>query len=186
MTLAQEASVPKALQLHVLAELMRNLHPYVDDVWSTQHPKMRFSNRRIESELNPQPLPPIDMGRPRIHEVASLVVSSMLQTLRTLDHQDEGKQKSSAMRMSRDIGELADWCGTVPTSERIRELLRKLGVPFPPVPDPEPWADWTSVVMSAVLFADAAAMMQQPELANAFNDAADRTLEAGLKMGGFA
>jgi hypothetical protein len=176
----------KALQLNVLAELMRNLNPRIDDVWGTQHPKMRFSVSRLESELNPQPLPPINSGRPRIHNVASMVMSSMFETIQNLELQDKDQQQATSKRMLRQISDLADWCGTVPINEKIRELLKKLKGPFPPIPDPEPHPDWTSVVMTAVLFADAAAMLQQPELAEAFNKAADQTLDAGLKMGGFA
>jgi hypothetical protein len=175
--------MPKALQLNVLAEFMRNLHPHVDDLWGPERPNVRVIDRLGPVALNPQPLPPL---LPRIHNVAAMVITSMLHTVRHLEYQNEKDQQITVRRMTQQLDDLAGWCGTVPVSERIRALLKKLGIPIPPIPDPEPHPDWTSVIASAALFADAASMMTQPALAEAFNNAADKTLEAGLTMGGFA
>lgn len=173
----------KALELNVLGELLRTWRPKIGD-WGPELPNVR---RQRFAELNPQPLPPVETGRsPQIHEVAGYLMDRMLAKLDALEYQGKDQRQATVEVMSRQIGELADWCGTVPVSERIRELLKKLGHRFPPVPDPEPHPDWKSVIVTAALFADAAALAGHPALADAFDAGADKLLAVGLEMGGFA
>jgi hypothetical protein len=174
----------KALELHVLAALIRNLHPHIDDLWGPELPNVRMRQNMVSAvALNPQPLPPI---RPRIHNVAAMVTGTMFETLRMVEYQGKEQQQIAHKRIVQQLDDLVEWCGTVPASEKLRELLKKLGLPFPPIPDPEPHPDWTSVVAAAALFADAAMIVSQPALADAFNNAANLALDVGLKMSGIA
>jgi hypothetical protein len=102
-----------AIHRRLLAIIGRRL-PAIYDV-IPRGPLSRFS----EASLNPQPLPP--------HELGAAVAAEFVRTAWLAD------------RFGRDLGlafsDLDDWCPTVP---------RRLKLPpwWPPIPEPEPRPDW--------------------------------------------
>jgi hypothetical protein len=175
------------LQLNVLAELLLKIHPKYDDEWGPELPNVRRIGDLVF--LNPQPLPPIAELRGRdgikVHQVANAVINRMLVHIDGMQYGNPDERDRASGMMAKQVAMLADWCGTVPVSVRIAELLKKLGWKFPPPPEPDPHPDWSSMVMAAASFARAATLVDNAELALALNAGADRILAAGLKQGGF-
>ncbi len=175
------------LQLNVLAELLRKLHPKYGD-WGPELPNVRMFGDLVA--LNPQPLPPkairISAQPPAVHDIADAFIGHMLAQLNTLQYANEGDQKRAGKLMAEQVSDLADWCGTVPLSEKLRELLKKWKWPWPWPPEPDPHPDWASMVAAAATFARAATLVDSPELARALTDGAERVLTAALDQGGFS
>jgi hypothetical protein len=185
----------KTLQLSVLGELLQYLRPKNVSDWGPELPNVHPEKVGNLVSLNPQPLPPLahfaepssfTHRRPEVHEIAGLFLNRMLMQLDALEYEGKDEQKQAVQVMSRQAAILAEWCGTVPRSERIRELLRKLRWRFPPIPDPDPQPDWQSLLITAGLFAHAATIAGHEELSAALNKGAERILDAGIKTGGLS
>jgi hypothetical protein len=185
----------KTLQLSVLGELLQYLRPKNVSDWGPELPNVNVGKFGNIVALNPQPLPPIaDFSeqvafsgrRPEVHEIAGLFLNLILIQLDALEYHGKDDQKQAVQVMSRQVGLLADWCGTVPVNVRIRELLKKLRWRFPPIPDPEPEPNWQSLLITAGLFAHAASIAGHDELSSALNKGAEQILDAGIKAGGLS
>lgn len=185
----------KTLQLSVLGELLQYIRPKNVSDWGPENPHVHADKVGNLVALNPQPLPPLanfadatalNHRRPEVHEIAGLFLNRMLIQLDALEYRGRDEQKQAVQLMVRQSGILADWCGTVPVNERIRELLAKLRWRFPPVPEPEPHPNWQSLLITAGLFAHAATIAGHDELTAALNKGAERILDAGIKTGGLS
>jgi hypothetical protein len=78
-------------------------------------PLLRFS----EVALNPQPLPP--------HELGATVAAEFVHTAWLADH--------SGLDLERVFNDLDDWCPTVPRWPKLPPW-------WPPIPEPEPHPEW--------------------------------------------
>lgn len=143
--------------------------------------------RAAWAALNPQPLPPgggfrhAGPGRVQVHQIAGWIIDDILLALDRLDYEGEGATDRAVPVMQKQVTLLAGWCGTVPVTERLRELLKRLGKRWPPIPDPDPQPNWASLVLAASHFARAAAIVQEPRLAEAFAAGAQKVLQAALE-----
>jgi hypothetical protein len=188
-------AMAKTLQLSVLGELLQYIRPKTVSDWGPELPNVHPEKVGNLVSLNPQPLPPLANfaettsfahRRPEVHEIAGLFLNRMLVRLDSLEYRSKDDQKQAVQLMSRQAGILAEWCGTVPVNERIRELLAKLRWRFPPIPDPEPHPNWQSLLITAGLFAHAATIAGHEELSAALNKGAERILDSGIKTGGLS
>jgi hypothetical protein len=80
-------------------------------------PRSRIS----EVALNPQPLPP--------HELGAAIAAEFIHTTWLADR--------FGLDLGRAFNDLDDWCPTVP-----KPLKRPPWWPWPPIPEPEPHPDW--------------------------------------------
>lgn len=169
----------KSIQLSILGELAQYLRPKNVSDWGPELPNVKFKNiGNIAEQVA------VFNRRPQIHEIADVFLNQMLSKLDVLEYQSKEEQKQAVQVLSRQAALLAGWCGTVPISERLRELLRRLRMRVPPIPDPDPQPDWQSLVITAGLFANAATLVGHDELANVLNKGAESILDVGIKVGG--
>ena len=112
-------------------------------------------------ELNPQPLPPLELGAAVASEFIHL---SWLST--------RLGQNPSAF-----LDDLDDWCGTVPRYPRL-PIWWPLW--WPPVPEPEPHPDWLGAYQLGLAsrIAVAIPLATDPKLQGLLTKALDHTLAA--------
>lgn len=122
-------------------------------------PQRRFA----EVALNPQPLPP--------HELGASIASEIIHTAWLTD------------RFGQDLGlafdDLDDWCPTVPKRPKLPPW-------WPPIPEPDPPPDWfiDFHLGFAARLAAASADFEDTRLGEFFNKAIERSLEAIDSMNG--
>lgn len=122
-------------------------------------PQRRFSDRFSEVALNPQPLPP--------HELGARIASEFVHMAFVADRL--GLDPSQAFQ------DLDDWCPT-------RPRLPKLPPWWPPIPDPdpEPHPEWFAAfhLGFAARVALASADLQNTRLSESFENAIERSVGA--------
>jgi hypothetical protein len=150
-----------------LLSIVARLHPEAVDAIIPHSPAIRAAARFDRVALNPQPLPPRDAFVVGAAEVAHEIVRKAVDI--------EAGGGSSRGYVSEAID---DFCGTPPWP-------RKIPLPWPwPEPDPSPW--WQTVdvraaqVVAAIVFASAAARLQDEEFRSVFAEGAERLAAAAV------
>ena len=143
-----------SIDRRLLAIIGRRL-PAIYDV-IPRGPLGRFS-RISEVALNPQPLPP--------HELGAAIAAEFVHTAWLADR--------FGLDLGRAFEDLDDWCPTRP---------KKLKLPpwWPPIPEPEPHPEWLSDLHLgfAARLAAISAEFEGTRLGESFNRAIERSLES--------
>lgn len=121
-------------------------------------PQSRFlRGRSSEVELNPQPLPP--------HELGAAIAAEFTHAAWLADR--------FGLDLGRVFDDLDDWCPTRP---------KKLKLPpwWPPIPEPEPHPEWLTDfhLGFAAHLAAVSAAFEGTRLGESFSKAIDRSMEA--------
>ncbi len=149
-----------SLDRHLLAIIGKRL-PAIYDVIPRGPQDVTAGYRRSEAALNPQPLPPVEIGA----ALAAEFVRTAWMANRF------GPNASNAFE------DLDDWCPTSP---------KKIKLPawWPPIPDPDPHPNWfTDFQIGFVTrLAAASTQFENTTLGQAFDKAIDRTVSS-MKTG---
>ena len=145
-----------AISRQLLAIIGRR-RPAIFDVFPDGPLSVRSLVRYSEVALNPQPLPP--------HELGAAIAGEFAHTAWLAD------------RFGLDLGvvlqELEDWCPTPPRRPKLPPW-------WPPIPDPEPGPDWLIDLHLgfAARLAGVSAAFEGSRLGEAVDKAIERSLEA--------
>ncbi len=70
--------------------------------------------------------------------VAGLIVDHVYEASQAIQYMDKNEGLQASNRLSEDIISITGECGNQPIHDIIRRLMKKFGIKFPPLPDPEP------------------------------------------------
>jgi hypothetical protein len=149
-----------AISKELLLIIARN-NPILYEIIFPRGPVFRARSRVSEVTLNPQPLPP--------HEIGAMLATEFVQAI------------YFANRFGLDprviFDDLDDWCPTIP---------RRIKLPpwWPPIPEPEPEPDWLSGLHLGFAAKLATVDTGDSPLSDTVNRALERSMSALEKLTG--
>lgn len=142
-------------------KIIARFNPAILDAVFPHGPVFRASSRFSEVALNPQPLPP--------HEIGALIAAEFVQAI----------YFANRFGLDQEVifADLDDWCPTRP---------RKIKLPpwWPPIPEPDPEPDWLSAMHLGFAAKLATINLEDDRMGETINRALDRSMAVLEKLTG--